>query len=549
MLNLKRILLLASFTIFTIKAQAQLAASFTASPTSGCASINFTVNFTNNSIGATSYSWNFGNGSPSSSQTNPSTTYSTAGTYDVVLTAMNGSSSTTDTVVITVYGSGTPTSVSIAANSGNTVCSGTAVTFTAIPFLGGSSPSYQLKKNGTNVGTNSNTYTNSSLSNGDVITCFLTSNASCASPDAATSNAITMTVSANTTPTLSITGKDTICSGIADTFTATSNVAGVTYQWLLNGAVAGTNSNVYTATPANGNVIKCAATMPLTGCYTAGTDTSNAINMLVNPTIVPTISVTSSANNVCAGTPVDYTATTNIIGGTFHWMVNISNVGADTGYYSYTPLNGDAVFCSIKVPSSGCYNPDSLNSTGVIMNVMPYITPVIVLSGPANAAPGSVVTITATITGAGSSYSILWKKNGLIFNTTSVPYTAYTMNGSNDVITATITVLSPGCYNTATSAPWEVTVNTSGVATIRGQQDITAYPNPFSQQLSLTGLLQGDKIAIYDVLGRKRTEISEVNNNDPQQQIPLTLLSPGIYFLHVWNSDGESVANISIQKQ
>lgn len=84
-------------------------------------------------------------------------------------------------------------SVSISATS-NSICSGTSVTFTATPTNGGAGPTYQWKKNGGNVGTNSATYTNSSLANNDVISCIMTSNASCASPTTATSNSITMTV-------------------------------------------------------------------------------------------------------------------------------------------------------------------------------------------------------------------------------------------------------------------------------------------------------------------------------------------------------------------
>ena len=86
------------------------------------------------------------------------------------------------------------TVVNISASPANVICSGTNVTFMAAPTNGGTSPSYQWKKNGSNVGTNSNTYTSNSLSNGDQITCVLTSNHSCATGNPATSNTIIMTV-------------------------------------------------------------------------------------------------------------------------------------------------------------------------------------------------------------------------------------------------------------------------------------------------------------------------------------------------------------------
>lgn len=60
-------------------------ASFSGSPTSGLAPL--TVNFANASIGATNYSWNFGDGS-SNAAVNPAHTYATVGNYSVTLTAV-----------------------------------------------------------------------------------------------------------------------------------------------------------------------------------------------------------------------------------------------------------------------------------------------------------------------------------------------------------------------------------------------------------------------------------------------------------------------------
>ncbi len=61
-------------------------AGFVGSPTSG--EVPLTVNFTNQSTGATSYSWNFGDGG-NSTAANPNHTYTSAGAYTVTLTATN----------------------------------------------------------------------------------------------------------------------------------------------------------------------------------------------------------------------------------------------------------------------------------------------------------------------------------------------------------------------------------------------------------------------------------------------------------------------------
>lgn len=74
-------------------------AAFTAGP-GDCAPA--TVTFTDNSTGATQYSWNFGDPSSgpldSSSQQSPSHIYNTAGTYNITLIVQNGNCS--DTIVV-----------------------------------------------------------------------------------------------------------------------------------------------------------------------------------------------------------------------------------------------------------------------------------------------------------------------------------------------------------------------------------------------------------------------------------------------------------------
>lgn len=72
-------------------------AGFDADPMFG--EIPLTVNFTNTSVGATNYSWTFGNGSVSTS-TNPTTVFNDAGTYTVMLVASSNLCSDTVTKII-----------------------------------------------------------------------------------------------------------------------------------------------------------------------------------------------------------------------------------------------------------------------------------------------------------------------------------------------------------------------------------------------------------------------------------------------------------------
>ena len=86
--------------------QTNISAAFTANPTSGTAPLG--VNFTNQSTGATSYVWTFGDTNNNTAVTsNASHTYSTTGTYTVLLTAISGTCSATATVTIDVFSAST----------------------------------------------------------------------------------------------------------------------------------------------------------------------------------------------------------------------------------------------------------------------------------------------------------------------------------------------------------------------------------------------------------------------------------------------------------
>jgi hypothetical protein len=92
------------------------------------------------------------------------------------------------------FGAGVPANVSISP-SANSVCAGTNITFTATPTNGGTSPSYQWYLNGSPVGSNSPTYSNSGLTNGNTVYCVMTSNlGGCVSNNPATSNTVTMII-------------------------------------------------------------------------------------------------------------------------------------------------------------------------------------------------------------------------------------------------------------------------------------------------------------------------------------------------------------------
>ena len=124
------VVLLLLISGYTVNGQT---ANFTEDYISGCSPL--VVHFTNTSTGATTYSWNLGNG-VITAITSPSTSYIAAGTYTVTLTASSGSSSTTHTVIITVY----PTPTVNFTVSDTSICPGVPVTFTSTTSSGVAGP-------------------------------------------------------------------------------------------------------------------------------------------------------------------------------------------------------------------------------------------------------------------------------------------------------------------------------------------------------------------------------------------------------------------------
>ena len=226
----------------------------------------------------------------------------TARTYNLT-TSLKGCTNTGSWVVT----SNNPTltaSVSIAASPSGAICSGTPVTFTATPTDGGTAPSYQWKKNGTNVGTGT-TYSSSTLANNDVVTCVMISNASpCLTGSPATSNPITMTVNPNLPASVSIVASPSgaICSGTPVTFTATPTYGGAApvYQWYKGTtAISGATNSTYTSNAlANSDVITVQMTSNAT-CATGSPATSGPITMTVNSK--PSAPLTSQVNLSCGG--------------------------------------------------------------------------------------------------------------------------------------------------------------------------------------------------------------------------------------------------------
>jgi len=257
--------------------------------------------------------------------------------------------------------------------SGNNICTGTSVTFTATPNNGGSSPSYQWKVNGANAGTNSTIFTYVPVNN-DAVKCVLTSsNTICVYNNPATSNTITMTVNPNLVVSVSVgASQNPFCAGGSVTFTATPTNGGIPqYQWKVNGTNVGGNSNIYTFNPLNGDQVMCIMNSSIP-CPLNNPAASNTITMTENTNLPAGVSITAIPNPFCPGTTVNYTATP-VYGGpspTYQWKVNGTNQGTNSASFSYAPLAGDSIRCVIT-SNLPCVTNNPASSVKIIMSSLP----------------------------------------------------------------------------------------------------------------------------------------------------------------------------------
>jgi gliding motility-associated-like protein len=400
------------------------------------------------------------------------------------------------TVTLSVQAPVTP-SITIATSS-TTICQGTNVTFTSAILNGGGAPIYQWKKNGSPVGANSSSYSNNSLSNGDVITCSLTSNATCVSSNNANSNPISMTVTPTVTPAITISASaNNICFGTPVTFTSAVTNGGATpnFTWFKNSVNLFVNSPTYTDNALNnGDVIMGVLASNLT-CITSGAVPSLPITMSVTYPVTPSVTITASPTAVCKNSPVILTAAA-INPGTlpiFQWKKNGLSVGTNNPIYTENnPVNGDIITCTL-ISSQNCITSSQVNGNPITLVVYP--DPIVSLDQNNSLCGGANKTLDA-----GSFASYIW---------------------STGSVNQTIIVNGPGTYS--------VTVTDNNGCSGIGSTSITnILPAP-------TGFLPADTaVCSYGFIQLKaQTGFLNYLWNTGSSGTSITVSQPGQYWLQV----------------
>ncbi len=335
--------------------------------------------FTVSSGAGYTYQWQDGLGNIPG-ETNASYTAIAAGTYRVIVNNSTGCSATSAYVTVVVGAGATVVpSVSISATPGTVICSSSLDTFSASSVNGGSSPTFQWYVNGVATGTGV-TYSYVPA-DGDVVSVLLTSNASCASPDTASSSVV-VTISPPVTPAVSITSihGDTTCIGDTVRFAAVPVFGGTapTYLWTKNGVNVATGP-YYEYVPQDGDtlILTMQSNYP---CLATNIAVSNIFIIHAFTPSVNNLSVTVSQSSVVAGSVVTFTAVTTGAGTSpsFQWYIDglpVAGATSDT-YVTDSLRNGQIVSCK-ETSSFACSNPQSVTSGGISISVVAVGIPVV----------------------------------------------------------------------------------------------------------------------------------------------------------------------------
>ena len=358
-------------------------------------------------------------------------------TITYTATATNAAGCTSSANVQVTVNANQAASVSIASSDAdNTICSGTSVTFTATPTNGGTTPTYQWKVGSTNVGTNSTTYTTTTLANNDAVTVVMTSNATCATGSPATSNGIITSVNdIPASPTSINPSATTICHGNSVNLNATS--AGNTINWYTdaiggtaiqtgvssaaNHSVSPTSNTTYYAEAQNGS--GCKSSRVATGLVTVENPVS-AVNTAIGTTLQnndyvwvgQTDAVWSTSNNWR-----QYNGTNLVVAG--------SAPGSN---------NTNRIYVVQNATSSNCiFNASSLSLGGELGVTSLYVGQGTSLNlNNQNLDLSGNITINGTLTPGSGTITLSGGSNQTLDGTSALSFSNVTINKSGGTLTA-----------------------------------------------------------------------------------------------------------------
>ncbi len=419
----------------------------------------------------------------------------------------------------------------------NPGCAGQPLQFTANPTTGGTNPTFQWSVNGTNVtGATGANFNSSTLQNNDKVRVTMTSNSSCAVPATVTSDSIEVihekiTADIQIAQTL---GTNPACEGKNVIFGANTNNAGKSpnFQWYVNGiAIQGATAPIYTTDSLkNTDRITCEL-IATDSCVANPRDTSNIIVMNITPSFRPkvTVAITAGKNPGCLDSLVEFTATATDLGTNpaFTWLINGFPTIPGSVLSTNSLLDGNVIQVRANQTDNGCYLPDTVFSTPIVMkrSVTPK-PPIISLIGNL-----MYTNFDSSFVWFGPKGQMPDGPKGIAHPDTVGSYYAVTNNN--------------GCW----SPPSNILAITLLDISSLDISKMDVYPNPTSDKVILdwNGELVNYEIEVYSSIGQ--VVLTDKASNVSKKEVQMSSLANGNYFILMKDNEGNTgVIKVTVNK-
>jgi hypothetical protein len=231
-----------------------------------------------------------------------------------------------------------------------------------------------------------------------------------------------------------ITGKDTVCSGVLQTYSINPVNGATSYVWTLpsgwSGTTTGTSVQVFGGTTSGPIRVTAYAS-----CATSPAATKQLTGIA---SVTPTVTLSAPPSQICQSAPLTLTATATGAGTapSYVWRRNGTAVTASGSTYTSASFgNGDIISVTLT-SNAACATTATATATPVTLRITPSVTPGISVNSlpEATICRGTNVDFFTTSNGGGTAPTYQWYKNGILIPGATGP--TYSNNGfdNNDTI-------------------------------------------------------------------------------------------------------------------
>ena len=171
------------------------------------------------------------------------------------------------------------------------------------------------------------------------------------------------------------------------TVSNTSEASNFSYQWQINGVniPEGITSNFITNGITTTDEISCILTYDNV-CTVDMIISSAVLNVNIETSVTPTLSVTNSANEICRGENVTFTATGSDWGNnpTFQWFINGELTGVNSAVFTTNTLLGGQTVSCLTTFDQTCTTLDQINIEAFPVTVTTPLDPVAIVAASTN---------------------------------------------------------------------------------------------------------------------------------------------------------------------